>query len=156
MSIKFFSMKTILLENHILLYIVAAATTMTAGILHLMMIGPSMKPSNFPMELLPYTDILFFMCGIAQVFWALPMIMNWNIRWFYAGLIGTIILTSLIGLTRIPNEITGVALQDKNLMALLTEVIQTTYIATTITIILNKKRVVFEPPVSTRSSTKIR
>jgi hypothetical protein len=156
MSTKFFSMKTILLENHILLYIVAAATTMTAGILHLMMIGPSMKPSNFPMELLPYTDILFFMCGIAQVFWALPMIMNWNIRWFYAGLIGTIILTSLIGLTRIPNEITGVALQDKNLMALLTEVIQTTYIATTITIILNKKRVVFELPVSTRSSTKIR
>lgn len=156
MSIKFFSMKTILFENHTLLYIAAAATTMTAGILHLMMIGPSMKPSNFPMELLPYTDILFFMCGIAQVFWALPMIMNWNIRWFYAGLIGTIILTSLIGLTRIPNEITGVALQDKNLMALLTEVIQTTYIATTITIILDKKRVVFEPPVSTRSSTKIR
>ena len=53
--------------------------------------------------------------------------------------IGTIALTSLIALTRIPNEITGVALQDKNPMALLTEVMQTTYIVTTLTIILNNK-----------------
>jgi hypothetical protein len=113
---------------------------MIAGILHLMMIGPSMKPLNFPMELLPYTDGLFLISGIAQIFWAIPMALNWNTRWFYAGLIGTIALTSLIALTRIPNEITGIALQDKNPMALLTEVIQTTYIFTMLTIIYNKKK----------------
>ena len=131
--------KTILIENRVLFY-VAAATTMIAGVLHLVMIGPSLKPINFPMELLPYTDGLFLISGITQIFWALPMALRWNTRWFYAGLIGTIALTSLIALTRIPNEITGIALQDKNPMALLTEVMQTTYIVTTLTIILNKKR----------------
>jgi hypothetical protein len=131
--------KTNLIKNYVLFYI-AAATTMIAGVLHLAMIGPSLKPINFPMELLPYTDGLFLISGIAQIFWALPMALRWNTRWFYAGLIGTIALTSLIALTRIPNEITGVALQDKNPMALLTEVMQTTYIVTTLTIILNSKR----------------
>ena len=110
--------KTILIENRVLFY-VAAATTMIAGVLHLAMIGPPLKP---------------------KIFWAVPMALRWNTRWFYAGLIGTIALTSLIALTRIPNEITGIALQDKNPMALLTEVMQTTYIVTTLTIILNKKR----------------
>ena len=136
------SVNTTLIEKHILFYL-AAATTVVAGVLHLAMIGPSLKPINFPMELLPYTDGLFLISGIAQIFWALPMALRWNRRWFYAGLIGTLALTSLIALTRIPNEITGVALQDKNPMALLTEVMQTTYIVTTLTIILNNKRLMF-------------
>jgi uncharacterized membrane protein YvlD (DUF360 family) len=141
-SIIFFGVKAFLIENHVLFYI-AAATTMIAGILHLMMIGPLLKPLNFPMELLPYTDGLFLISGIAQIFWAIPMALNWNTRWFYAGLIGTIALTSLIALTRIPNEITGIALQDNNPMALFTEVMQATFILTTLTIILNKKRAIF-------------
>jgi hypothetical protein len=132
--------KESVVETSRVLFYIAAATTMIAGVLHLVMIGPSLKPVNFPMELLPYTDGLFLISGITQIFWALPMTLRWNIRWFYAGLIGTIALTSLIALTRIPNEITVVALQDKNPMALLTEVMQTTYIVTTLTIILNKKR----------------
>jgi len=141
-NVVWFDAKTFLFENYALFYI-AAATTLIAGLLHLMMIGPSMKPLNFPMELLQYTDGLFLISGIAQIFWAIPMALNWNTRWFYVGLIGTIALTSLIALTRIPNEITGIALQDKNPMALLTEVMQTTYIITTLTIILNKKRAIF-------------
>jgi uncharacterized membrane protein YvlD (DUF360 family) len=140
--IKEARINSILIEKHILFYL-AAATTMIAGVLHLAMIGPSLKPINFPMELLPYTDGLFLISGIAQIFWALPMALRWNRRWFYTGLIGSIVLTSLIALTRIPNEITGVALQDKNPMALLTEVMQTTYIVTTLTIILNNKRIMF-------------
>lgn len=142
-SVTRFGLRAVLFENHILFYI-AAATTMIAGILHLMMIGPSMKPLNFPMELLPYTDGLFLISGIAQIFWAIPMALKWNTRWFYVGLIGTIALTSLIALTRIPNEITGIALQDKNPMALLIEGVQTTYIFTTLAIILNKKRTIFK------------
>jgi hypothetical protein len=138
-----FGLKTFLFESHLIFYI-AATTTMIAGVLHLMMIGPSMKPLNFPMELLPYTDSLFLIAGIAQIFWAIPMALNWNTRWFYAGLIGTILLTSLIALTRVPNEITGIALQDKNPMALLTELMQTTYICTTLTIIFNKKRAILK------------
>jgi hypothetical protein len=115
---------------------------MFAGILHLMMIGPSLKPLNFPMELLPYTDGLFLISGIAQIFWAIPTALNWNTRWFYIGLIGTIALISLIALTRIPNQITDVPLQDSNPMALLTEIMQTTYIVITLTIILNKKKMI--------------
>jgi hypothetical protein len=129
----------------------AAVTTLIAGILHLAMIGPLLKPTNFPMELLPFTDGLFLICGIAQICWALPMAFDWNIRWSYVGLIGTIALTSLIALTRIPNEITGVALQDTKPMALLTEVMQTTYIVITLTIILNKKRMIFR--LTTRMAT---
>jgi hypothetical protein len=141
--VKRLGVKTFLFKSQILFYI-AATTTTIAGILHLMMIVPSMKPLNFPMELLLYTDSLFLIAGIAQIFWAIPTALNWDIRWFYAGLIGTILLTSLIALTRIPNEITGIALQDKNPMALLTELIQTTYICTTLAIIFNNKRAILK------------
>ena len=65
-----------------------------------------MKPYNFPMELLPYTDTLFIIAGIVQIFWALPMIKDWGLRWCYIGMIGTIALTGLLILTRIPNDIT--------------------------------------------------
>jgi len=44
---------------------------------------PFLKPSNFPMELLLYTDILFIVAGIAQIFWPLPMIKGWGLRWYY-------------------------------------------------------------------------
>jgi len=61
-------------EDRLLAYIAAAATI--AG-------GPFLKPSNFPMELLLYTDILFIVAGIAQIFWPLPMIKGWGLRWYY-------------------------------------------------------------------------
>ena len=129
------SLKT---ENRILLY-VAGAATLIGGILHLMMIGPSMKPSNFPMELLPYTDGLFIIAGISQIFWTFPTIKNWNIRWYYVGIIGTIALTALLILTRVPNQITGAPLHDKSPMALLTEITQILYIGITAIIIARKK-----------------
>jgi hypothetical protein len=55
--IKEAGVNTILIEKHILFYL-AAATTMIAGVLHLAMIGPSLKPINFPMELLPYRWVI--------------------------------------------------------------------------------------------------
>jgi hypothetical protein len=125
-------------ERHLLLY-TAGAATILGGILHLMMIGPSMKPYNFPMDLLPYTDALFIIAGVAQIFLALPMIKDWSLHWCYIGLIGTIALTGLLMLTRIPNGITGAALQDRNPMALLTEISQLIYIGVTATIIVQKK-----------------
>ena len=91
------------------------------------------------MELLPYTDALFIVAGIAQMLWALPMIKNWGLRWYYIGMAGTIALTILLALTRIPNEITDAALQDRNPMALLTEIAQLLYIGVTAIIIVRKK-----------------
>ena len=56
--------KTSLVKQKVVFcYISAGAATLVGGILHLMMIGPSLKPYNFPMELLPYTDTLFIIAG---------------------------------------------------------------------------------------------
>jgi hypothetical protein len=56
------------LEDRLLAYL-AAAATIAGGVLHLMMIGPLLKPANFPMQLLLYTDILFIVAGLAQIFY---------------------------------------------------------------------------------------
>jgi hypothetical protein len=92
-------------EDRLLAYI-AAAATIAGGVLHLLMIGPFLKPSNFPMELLLYTDILFIVAGLAQIFWALPMIKGWGLRWYYLGIFGTAALSLSLLLTRVPNGIT--------------------------------------------------
>jgi tetratricopeptide (TPR) repeat protein len=99
------------------------------------MIGPAMKPANFPMEILQYTDALFIMSGTLQIFWCIPMIMRWGTTWYYSGLIGTIGLFILLLITRIPNGITGLPLEDRNPMALLIEVAQLIFIGSTLIII---------------------
>jgi hypothetical protein len=121
------------------LTILAASTTLLAGILHLAMIGPFNKPSNFPMEMLPVTDLVFIMSGGAQVFWAIPMFLGWGVRWYYMGLVGTIGLVLLLAFTRIPNPITGNALQN-NTIGYVTEIVQIAYIVITGIIIVNHRR----------------
>ncbi|MGD1838028.1 MAG: hypothetical protein ACPKPY_08230 [Nitrososphaeraceae archaeon] len=59
------------------LCVFSAVFTATSGLLHLFMVGPYLKPINFPMELLSYTDTLFIISGILQVLWFIPMIKNW-------------------------------------------------------------------------------
>ena len=65
------------------LYYAAAATTGFAGILHLIfasnVIGFNMLNGTF-----------FIVAGIAQLFWALPMIKRWGRVWYYIGIAGTI------------------------------------------------------------------
>lgn len=101
--------------------------------------GPELKPVNFPMEMLPYTDVLFILSGILQIFWCIPMIMRWGYKWYLSGLIGTIGLSILLLITRIPNGITGLPLEDINPMALLTEISQFLYIGSTLTVIKYSK-----------------
>jgi len=122
-------------EDRLLAYI-AAAATIAGGVLHLMMIGPYLKPSNFPMELLLYTDILFIIAGLAQIFCALPMIKGWGLRWYYLGIFGTAALSLSLLFTRVPNGVTSAALIDTNPMALLTEISQFLYIGATIIIVI--------------------
>jgi hypothetical protein len=121
------------------LTILAASTTLLAGILHLAMIGPFNKPSNFPMEMLPVTDLIFIISGGAQIFWAIPMFLGWSIRWYYVGLIGTVALVILLAISRIPNPMTGQALQNNNI-GYLTEIVQIAYIVITGIIILKHRR----------------
>ena len=118
-----------------LIFYIAAISTITGGILHLLMLGPALKPVNFPIQLLPYTDGLFAISGIMQILWCIPMIKRWGKNWYYIGLVGTIGLSMLLLLTRIPNGITNLPLEDKNPMALLTEISQFLFIGVTIIII---------------------
>jgi hypothetical protein len=93
-----------------------------------------LKPANFPLELVLYTDILFIVAGLVQIFWALPMIKGWGLRWYYLGIFGTAALSLSLLFTRVPNGVTSTALIDTNPMALLTEISQFLYIGATIII----------------------
>jgi hypothetical protein len=58
------------------IFYVTALSTIAGGILHLLRFGPTLKPANFPTEMIPYTDGLFIISGILQIFWCIPMIMR--------------------------------------------------------------------------------
>jgi hypothetical protein len=122
------------------LAVLAAATTLLTGILHLMMVGTFFKPPNFPLELLAGSNILFIVSGVAQILWAVPMFLGWSIRWYYAGLVGTAAaLVILLAASRIPNPMTGQALQN-NGIGYLTEILQIAYIIITGIIIVKQRR----------------
>ena len=81
--------QTLVKDRKILLVsFVAAATTVIAGILHLMMA---------PMSLSREVDegILFLVGGMLQVFWAVPVIKQWCRVWQIIGIVGTIAFTIL-------------------------------------------------------------
>lgn len=83
------------------LYYAAAATTVIAGILHLIM-TPNILNFN------PNGAILFSVGGAAQIFWAVPMIRKWGRVWYGVGIGGTLVLIAIWIITRIPeNPITG-------------------------------------------------
>ena len=72
-----------------LLFYVAAASTFTAGILHLAII-----PMFF--KIMPLNITLFFLIsGLAQLFWVIPVLRGWSNLWFYVGIAGAVILIIL-------------------------------------------------------------
>ena len=72
-------------DNKILtLSIVAAATTVIAGILHL-----QMAPRSLSQDL--GQGILFLVGGLLQIFWAVPVIKRWGRAWQIIGICGTIV-----------------------------------------------------------------
>jgi hypothetical protein len=106
-------------------------TTAVAGILHLIfasnVIGSNMLSGTF-----------FIVAGIAQIFWALPMIRRWGKIWYYIGIAGTVILIILWTVTRAPNPITEGRALPINEIGVTIEVFQIAYIAIT-AIILAKE-----------------
>jgi hypothetical protein len=110
------------------LYYTAAATTAIAGILHLIfasnVIGVNIN-----------NGIFFIVAGIAQIFWALPMVKRWRRIWYYIGIAGTIVLIILWAITRVPgNPITGRG-GPINEIGIAIEVFQIAYIVLTAIII---------------------
>ncbi|MDQ6724156.1 MAG: hypothetical protein M3Z01_07830 [Thermoproteota archaeon] len=78
--------------------ILASICTLLAGIMHLSLVH----------SLNNNAGILFFVGGLAQIFWVVPTIKNWGRVWDYVGIGGTIVLIVLFFLTRLPgNPITG-------------------------------------------------
>ena len=71
------------------LYYVAAASTLIAGVLHLAII-----PLFF--TLMPMNVTIFFLiAGAAQLFWVIPVLKRWRNLWYYVGVGGTVILIAL-------------------------------------------------------------
>src|ERR671931_158182 len=82
-------------------YIAAAAAVAIAGILHIV------YASNLIGRGPPTFGIFLMISGLAQLFWALPMIKQWGKLWYYTGIGGTVVLMILYASTRVPNPITG-------------------------------------------------
>ena len=116
-------------------YIAAAATTAIAGILHL--IWASSIIGKAPLMF----SIFFIVSGIAQVFWALPMIKQWGRVWYYIGIAGTAALVILYAGTRVPNPLTGGRPAPTNEIGIAIMVFQIAYIAITAIILVRERRI---------------
>src|SRR5918995_6041659 len=115
------------------LYYAAAATTAIAGILHLIL-ASNVVGSNI------LSGTFFIVAGIAQIFWALPMVKRWGRVWYYIGIGGTIILIILWAMTRLPNNpITGERPFPINAMGITIEILQIAYIVLTAIIIVKER-----------------
>ena len=79
----------ILLNNQILFYGAAAASTFIAGVLHLAIVPMffNKMPTN--------VAIFFIISGLAQLLWIIPVIKRWSSIWYYIGIGGTVILIIL-------------------------------------------------------------
>jgi hypothetical protein len=119
------------LINNLLFYAAAAATAI-AGILHLIF-ASNVVGSNIP------SGTFFIVAGIAQVFWALPMVRRWGKVWYYIGIAGTVVLIILWTVTRAPNPITEGRALPINEIGVAIEVFQIAYIVIT-AIIIAKER----------------
>jgi hypothetical protein len=119
-----------MVKNGLYYYYAAAATTTTAiaGILHLIFAS---NVIGFNIN----NGIFFIVAGIAQIFWAVPMIKRWRRIWYYTGIAGTIVLIIMWVMTRIPgNPITGRG-GPINEIGIAIEVFQIAYIVLTAIII---------------------
>lgn len=115
-------------------YFYSAATVIAiAGILHLVM------ASNVLSRGTNNTAIFFLACGVVQLFWVIPMIRRWGRPWYVAGIVGTIALIVLYGMTRIHNPITSRALSI-NYIGIGTEVFQIAFIIIAAIIIARETR----------------
>ncbi|MFL6475591.1 MAG: hypothetical protein ACJ70Y_01275 [Nitrososphaera sp.] len=111
------------------LYYAAAATTAIAGILHLTQ-GPNML--NFNVN----GAILFFVGGLTQLFWVVPMIRRWGRVWYSVGIAGTLVFIAMWVITRVPgNPITGRGGMISD-MGIAVEVMQFAFVALTGAIIV--------------------
>lgn len=108
---------------------VAAATTVIAGIIHILLAPHSLSDEA-------EQGILFLVGGILQIFWALPVIKKWNKIWQYVGIGGTAILVILWVSTHIRSLTHGRGLGG---MTLALEVAQVAFIVLSVVLLKVKQ-----------------
>ena len=116
-------------------FIAAAATTAIAGILHL--IWASSIIGKAP----PTFSIFFIVSGIAQAFWALPMIKRWGRKWYYIGIAGTVVLVILYAATRVPNPLSGGGPAPTEGIGISILIFEIAYVVITAIILVREKRI---------------
>jgi hypothetical protein len=116
-------------------YIAAAATTAIAGILHL--IWATSIVGKAP----PTFSIFFIASGVAQAFWALPMIKRWGRKWYYIGTAGTVVLVILYAATIVPNRLTGGRPAPTNEIGISILIFEIAYIVITAIILVRESRI---------------
>lgn len=78
----------------------AMASTIIAGVLHIMMAPRSLEREFFQ-------GIFFLVSGIMQIFWIVPILKEWHKIWYYVGIGGTGLLFVLWFMERIPGLADG-------------------------------------------------
>lgn len=111
----------------------AAAATAIAGIMHLIM-APNSLANNIN------SGILFLVGGLAQVFWAVPMVRQWGPAWYSIGMGGTAAFVAIWTITRIAeNPITGRA-GNISQNGIIVETAQLVFIGLIIAVLAYEKR----------------
>ena len=84
--------------------------------------------------------ILFFVGGVAQVFWVVPMIRKWGRPWYAIGIGGMAVFIAIWIITRFPaNPITGRG-GGVNANALITETAEFAFIGLALAILVIESR----------------
>lgn len=111
----------------------AAATTAVGGILHILLVPNAL---GFNMN----NAIFFLVSGIVQLFWVVPMVRQWPLPWYIAGIAGTGVLIALWVITRMPgNPLTGRA-GPINEMSIGLELMQAAFIGLAAAVIVTHSR----------------
>ena len=111
----------------------AAATTAVGGILHILLVPNAL---GFNMN----NAIFFLVSGIVQLFWVVPMVRQWPLPWYIAGIAGTGVLIALWVITRMPgNPLTGRA-GPINEMSIGLELMQAAFIGLAAAVIVTHRR----------------
>jgi hypothetical protein len=119
------------------LYYAAAGTTAAAGILHLA-VAPGMFGFN------ANSGVFLLAAGIAQLFWAVPMVRRWGAPWYAAGIGGTAVLVAMYAVTRLPdNPVTGMAGRTSE-MGVAIEALQAAFIGLASAVLAMKRGRVIE------------
>jgi heme/copper-type cytochrome/quinol oxidase subunit 1 len=104
-----------------ILHYAGAAATVLVGILHLTLVP-------FFIGYGSNTSLFFVATGIAQLFWAVPLVKQWGRLWYFIGIGGTVVLILFWNILNAPLSIRGLA-APYDIISIAVEVLQVVFIA---------------------------